>query len=311
MSHRGKSFLHLPAEIRNLIYDLAFVPVEHANLLNPIPTVYTKEAAPLLYVHPAITAELNQRLYRDNFSLVLPVQEPSEFAKGRGLTSETLERCLKETSPLMKQRCEKLIVEASQTQVPDEDYDYWYHNADFPTRLIPALLSIRSELPALKEVEFIFWFGNWVASVREWKEHLKRLAEQWNAHIGQELKDVASESSRPTETSLHVTVQFNLFDYSDPDAGDGGSNWIQLWDRFADETEDSNSALALTFSAIDLAWGDEANGTFEGREFEPKGWAHTYVNTMSIKDRDELLHKYYYLTTTCKPLYVEVGEGRG
>jgi hypothetical protein len=69
---QGTSFLHLPLEIRNLIYELAFTPVEHANLLNPTQTVYTKEAAPLLYVHPAITADLRHRLYRDDFSLVLP-----------------------------------------------------------------------------------------------------------------------------------------------------------------------------------------------------------------------------------------------
>jgi thiol-disulfide isomerase/thioredoxin len=262
----------------------------------------------------------------------------------------------------MKQRCEKLTVEVSQTLAvfqddsdQDEDYDYWY-SSDFPERLMPVLSRIRREMPALKEVEFIFWFGNWIATISDWKEHLERLAQQWNAHIDQELRDVENESvnyegssmeysepiqgsnsreresqnpvktvdfdifdetlnpdfngSRRTEVLLQVMVQFNLFDYFDFNAGDGGSNWIQEWDRFADETENSHSALALAFSAIDLEWDGQGKGSFEGMEFEPKGWAHSHVNTLSTRERTDLLHRYYNLTTTCTPLYVEAGPGR-
>lgn len=65
-----------------IIYGLAFTPVEHVNLFQPTKIVYTKEAAPLFYVHPDIAADLSPRLYCDNFSAVLPIQKPSEFTRG-------------------------------------------------------------------------------------------------------------------------------------------------------------------------------------------------------------------------------------
>lgn len=154
-------------------------------------TGYTKDAAPFLYIHPIITADLKPRLYRNEFSAVLPFQEPRDFVKGRGLTKPQLEARLRECPSIMKQRCRKLIVEVAQTHGfylendcdPDEDLEDWCTNTDFPARLIPALLTVKRAMPALEEIKFIFWFGIWCVWPSDWEDYLKGLAQQWNAQI--------------------------------------------------------------------------------------------------------------------------------
>ncbi|KAM5341259.1 hypothetical protein ACJ41O_015368 [Fusarium nematophilum] len=248
----------------------------------------------------------------------------------------------------MKSRCKKLIVEVSQLS---EDDKHWECD-HFPKQLMPLLLAIRKEMPALEKVQFIFWFGK--AVLNHWQPHLEFLAEHWDDHVKKDLMGVGegtdkgnevgprgdgqqerhkqrilsnedesnpvqdidfdvfdetldrnfNETSSQGSTRLHVLMQLNLFNYSDPDAGDGGMNYLQGWDIFASKTWKSNAALRLSFSAMDLDWRDHVRGNFEGREFEPMGWAYTYINTTNKEDRDERLHKYYFVTKTCRPLYV-------
>ncbi|KAM0417083.1 hypothetical protein ACHAPT_012921 [Fusarium lateritium] len=336
-SHQvATSFLHLPLEIRNVIYDLALVPVEHGSILNPTGTAYTKKAAPLLYVHPSITADLGHRLYRDDFSIVLPIQEPGEFARGRGLSEETLQKCLDGSSKLMKQRCQTLVIEACQTShvmtewdpedypdqkeedfEPEGDYEYW-ESDEFATKLVSYLLRVKKELPALKTVKFIFWLVEWEAPLDGWKEQLEVLAREWvkldkapkneNSHMA--AVEIQDENVGKTYHDFHFQV--NTFDYYDQDAGDGGMNWIQVWSEFADgdaDDDDSSkgeSALNLDFVAMDLKWDDHIAGRFGGWQFNPEGWENPYINTMPEWKMNRELHCGSH---TCRPMYVQTTAG--
>ncbi|KAJ4172660.1 hypothetical protein NW754_002863 [Fusarium falciforme] len=178
-SSEPTSFLHRPPEIRNLVYNLAFNADVKTDILDPGHSGYTRDGSPLLYVHPVISADLRQRTYGDDFSLVLPIQEPSEWVKGQGLDSEKLKTCLNNLPGLMKKKCQKLIVEASQSdEVEDDDYEFW-DSEDFPSYLIPLLLQIKEEIPTLKKITFIFWFGEWSAPVDVWKKSLRLLSRRW------------------------------------------------------------------------------------------------------------------------------------
>ncbi|UPK99822.1 hypothetical protein LCI18_010757 [Fusarium solani-melongenae] len=235
-SSEPASFLHLPPEIRNLIYDLAFNPDVKTNILGPAHSGYTRGVSPLLYVHPAISADLRQRTYGGDFSLVLPIQEPSGWVKGRGLDSDKLQTCLNNLPDLMKKKCERLIVEASQSdEVEDDDYEFWY-SGDFPNYLIPLLLQIKEEVPRLKKITFIFWFGEWSAPVDVWKKSLLLLSRQWNKKVqGQNGNANADKSftSKSYRAKPSIEMQFNLFDYYDHDGGDGGENEYLMWYCFA------------------------------------------------------------------------------
>ncbi|KAJ4325073.1 hypothetical protein N0V84_003616 [Fusarium piperis] len=306
--HGCISFLHLPLEIRNIIYDLAFVPVEHGNILSPTETPYTKEAAPLLYVHPSITADLRSRLYQDDFSIVLPIQEPSEFAKGRGFSEEALQECLDRSSRLMKQRCGTLVIEACQTSYvmtewdpedypgqkkedfeQEEDYEHW-EGDEFAANLVPYLLKIKKELPALKTIKFILWLVEWEAPLDGWRSQLEELAREWvkldESKKATQKKDstmsgVSMRSGGTSKPSLDIHFQVNTFDYYDQDAGDGGKNWIQVWSEFADDDQPLRPEyLNLLFVAMDLKWDDHITGHFYGWQFDPEGWENVYINTM-------------------------------
>lgn len=187
----------------------------------------------MLYVHPVISADLRQRTYGGDFSLVLPIQEPSEWVKGRGLDSEKLKTCLNNLPDHMKKKCERLIVEASQPdEVEDDDYEFW-DSEDFPSYLVPLLLHIKEEIPTLKKISFIFWFGEWSAPVDVWKKSLRLLSRRWNkSQNGREnaRKGLTSKSYRGKPS---IEMQFNLFDYYDQDGGDGGANEYLMWYCFA------------------------------------------------------------------------------
>lgn len=334
--HGSASFLHLPLEVRTHIYDLAFVPVEHADILSPTKTPYTKEAAPLLYVHPSITADLGPRLYRDGFSVVLPIQEAGEFAKGRGLSQEALQECLDGSSRLMKQRCQTLVVEACQRSYvmtewdpegdpdlkkedfkPVEDYDFWERD-DFAANLVPYLLKIKKELPALKTVKFILWLVQWDAPLYAWRGQLEELAREWvkldkgheaTQNESSTMAGIDEQSDGMDGPPLDVYFQVNTFDYYDQDAGDGGMNWIQVWNRFADGDGDEAQkpeSLNVVFAAMDLKWGDHIAGHFDGRQFDPDGWENEDINRMPEWERDMELHLW---DSTCKPLYVQTTLG--
>ncbi|RSM01567.1 hypothetical protein CEP52_008480 [Fusarium oligoseptatum] len=329
-SSEPTSFLHLPPEIRNLVYDLAFNPDVKANILNAAHTGYTRDVSPLLYVHPVISADLRERAYTGDFSLVLPIQEPSEWVKGRGLNSEKLKICLDNLPGLMKKKCERLIVEASQSdEAEEENYDFW-DSEDFPSYLIPLLLQIKEEIPTLNKITFIFWFGEWT-----------RRPKNQNADKGLTIK---SSRGKPL-----IAMQFNLFDYYDPDGGDTGANEYLMWYCFAgherpeyndedgsemddedgDEgdgdgddgddggnsddykSQDSDEVMSLkfTFKAMDLHWEDHVKGNFEGKEFDPNVWDDIYFHTMTPEGKDRAAHKYWYITQTCKPLFVKTASG--
>ncbi|RSL62904.1 hypothetical protein CEP54_005532 [Fusarium duplospermum] len=235
-SSEPTSFLHLPLEIRNLVYDLAFNPDVKANILDAAHTRYTREASPLLYVHPVISADLRERAYSGDFSLVLPIQEPSEWVKGRGLDSENMKTCLDDLPSLMKKKCEKLIIEASQSdEAEEENYEFW-DSEDFPNYLIPLLLQIKEEIPTLSKITFIFWFGEWSAPVDVWKKSLRLLSRRWNKKSqGQDGKDHADKdlARKSSRGKPLIKMQFNLFDYYDPDGGDTGANGYLMWYCFA------------------------------------------------------------------------------
>ncbi|KAL2672644.1 hypothetical protein Neosp_013358 [[Neocosmospora] mangrovei] len=350
------SFLHLPPEIRNLVYDLAFNPDVKTNILDPSHSGYTKDVSPLLYVHPIISADLRRRTYGGDFSLVLPIQEPSEWVKGRGLDSEKLKTCLDKLPDLMKNKCQRLIVEASQSdEVEDVDYEFW-ESEDFPSYLVPLLLQIKEEIPTLKKVTFIFWFGEWSASVDVWKRSLRLLSRRWNKNTqrqnGKENADKGL-TSKSYRSKPSIEMQFNLFDYYDQDGGDGGANEYMMWYCFAghersrsgdeggtdsdrddendDKSQDSDEAISedenetegdgedysrfdatakslglkFTFRAMDLHWNDHINGNFEGKEFDPNVWDDGYFHMMSPMQQDRVAHKYWHVTETCKPIFLE------
>ncbi|RSL92553.1 hypothetical protein CDV31_015106 [Fusarium ambrosium] len=365
-SSEPTSFLHLPPEIRNLVYDLAFNPDVKANILNAAHTGYTREASPLLYVHPVISADLRERAYTGDFSLVLPIQEPSEWVKGRGLDCEKLKTYLDNLPGLMKKKCERLIVEASQSdEAEEENYEFW-DSKDFPSYLIPLLLQIKEEIPTLNKITFIFWFGELSAPPNVWKKSLRLLSRQWSKKTQNQNADkgltVKSSRGKPS-----ITMQFNLFDYYDPDGGDTGANGYLMWYCFAgherpeyndedgsemddedgdegdgddggnsddnrsqdsdevmseddDENEDEDEdydhnatakslGLKFTFKAMDLHWEDHVKGNFEGKEFDPNVWDDIYFHTMTPDEKDRAAHKYWYITQTCKPLFVKTASG--
>ncbi|KAI9155644.1 hypothetical protein HJFPF1_08232 [Paramyrothecium foliicola] len=318
----GISFLHLPPEIRSQIYDLAFTPPAYSNLLDPRDKGYTKDTQPLLYVHPLVTGDLRARLYRDDFSIVLPIQDPSEVVRGRGLDDEALRTALAQMSPLIRKNCKNIIVELSQTfQVFEEwesdcgeDRDTWEASEDYEIwnddtlaqKLIPWLLQIKKAMPALHSVKFIFWMCEdyLAAPLDAWERQLHILAEEWYSSTDENMADLTDEGVDTEKPVLDVVIQVNVFDFYDQDAGDGGKNWIQVWDDFANK-ERSGSGLIIQFSAIDLQWADHINGKFEGREFDPSGWEDEYILLMDDREADNLLHVSPFPTGTYRPLFVK------
>lgn len=256
-SSKPTSFLHLPLEIRSLVYDLAFNPDVKANILDPAHSGYTRDVSPLLHVHPVISADLRQRTYGRDFSLVLPIQEPSEWVKGRGLDSEKLKTCLDNLPDFMKKKCEKLIVEASQSdEVEDDDYEFW-DSEDFPSSFIPLLLQIKEAIPTLKKITFIFWFGEWSAPLDVWKKSLVLLSRRWNKKVqGQNGNENPGNglTSKSNRAKPSIEMQSNLFDYYDQDGGDGGANEYLLWYCFAGHERSGNA------DGSDLGDGEEEDG---------------------------------------------------
>ncbi|KAJ4249721.1 hypothetical protein NW757_007750, partial [Fusarium falciforme] len=50
-------------------------------------------------------------------------------------------------------------------------------------------------------------------------------------------------------------------------------------------------------------------GNFEGKEFDPNVWDDGYFHTMSPKERDRAVHKYWHVTEACKPLFIKKAGG--
>ncbi|KAJ4264246.1 hypothetical protein NW762_005440 [Fusarium torreyae] len=130
-------------------------------------------------------------------------------------------------------------------------------------------------------------------------------AEMIGFNVYREDLDPDFNASGMLKPKFFLKVQFNLFDFSDPDAGDGGWNDVQLWDSYADRTLKNDSTLQLEFVAKDLKYEEHVQGILEGRQFNPKGWAHEEINLMNERDRDAMLHTRCVSKDTCQPLYIK------
>ncbi|KAM0434896.1 hypothetical protein ACHAQK_008591 [Fusarium lateritium] len=265
------SFLSLPREIRDIIYDYALEDVQFTNALTAV-TAYTPQTFPLLYVDKSISDDLEPYLYK-NHTMVIPVQEPCQYILGNSKLSPQVAKC----SRMMKERSKTIVIEMAQT-VPsyhadfevDEDgnpepvEEYWESQGSvFAEKLIDDILALKTEFPGFKTVKFVFWFAKWITYDNQWSDALERLREEWS-HI-------------------FVEIEFNLFEYYDHDAGDGGSNWIEGWDAFADR-------VGLTFQAMNIKWDTRVDGGFTGRKIDVPTWQEEDYLYMNPRDRDDALH---------------------
>ncbi|KAF5007733.1 hypothetical protein FDECE_5981 [Fusarium decemcellulare] len=291
MAASPASFLSLALEIREMIYDLVFEQVEFSNLLTS-KTAYTPTSCPLLYVHPTISNDLLPRLYK-NHAIVIPIQEPCDYTHGKPWLVHHLEA----SSRMMKQRSDKLIVEASQTKPcysigsdgKREKHNSFWDDEDgggeFAKKLIQDLLSMNPQLSNVSRIEFFFWCGDWYVWQQHWEEGLKQLREEWD---------------RP----ITVYVQLNLFGFEDPECGDMGSNFVQCWHDQAEYDEEFSSWL--DFAAIDLDYAEHQAGKFEGRNFDPTAWEDPYFLDREEEEQENALHCG---VTECRPLFVKTGPG--
>ncbi|KAF4345623.1 hypothetical protein FBEOM_420 [Fusarium beomiforme] len=281
------SFLDLPREVRDMIYNHALKEVKFSNAFTSR-TAYSPEAFPLLYVHNLISKDLQPRLYRYH-AIAIPIQEPSTYATGSWSIVPRM-AC----SKMMKQCSKTLIIEMSQTTIsyfpdskleedgdedPVEDTEFWSTTSRrrggemLARKLINDILALKSKLPAVTTLKLVFWFGYWEAYVDDWEEHLKKVKDKW--------------------PGLFLQIQFNLFDYSDPDAGDGGSNFIESWYEWSLETD------GVRFEANNFKWKRHRKGDFRGRNIDVSIWKDAYQ--YDDDELDKVLHP-----TRCKvrPMFV-------
>ncbi|KAF5561858.1 hypothetical protein FPHYL_5989 [Fusarium phyllophilum] len=288
------SFLDLPREVRDMVYDYALEDVKFSNAFTT-QTAYSPDILPLLYVHEIISDDIQPRLYQ-NHAIVVPLQEPSTYATGEWSIVPRI-AC----SEMMKQRSNTLIIEMSQTTIsyyPDsdleEDYDedpvedesFWdilsQGAKTFPQKLINDILALKSSLPALKTIKFVFWFGNWTAYCDSWEKHLEKLRATWPGPL--------------------LKIELNMFEYEDHDAGDGGSNWIEGWYYWAIERK------RIWFQANNLKWKDHARGDFRGRRINVRLWQDEEFLDGDLDDRERALHRK---RCEVKPLFVRTCDMDG
>ncbi|KAG5772521.1 hypothetical protein H9Q72_001339 [Fusarium xylarioides] len=277
-----------------MVYDYALEDVKFSNAFTT-QTAYSPDILPLLYVHEIISDDLQPRLYQDH-AIVIPLQEPSTYATGEWSIVPRI-AC----SKMMKQRSNTLIIEMSQTTIsyyPDsdleEDYDedpvedesFWDTLSQgaktFPEKLINDILALKSSLPARKTIKFVFWFGNWTAYCDPWETHLEKLRATWPGPL--------------------LKIEFNMFEYEDHDAGDGGSNWIEGWYYWAIERK------RIWFQANNFKWGDHAKGDFRGRRINVRLWQDEEFLDGDLDDRERALHRK---RCEVKPLFVRTCDMDG
>ncbi|KAF5647685.1 uncharacterized protein FTJAE_1742 [Fusarium tjaetaba] len=288
------SFLDLPREVRDMVYDYALQDVKFSNAFTT-QTAYSPDTLPLLYVHKIISDDLQPRLYQSH-AIVVPLQEPSTYATGEWSIVPRI-AC----SRIMKQLSSTLIIEMSQTTIsyyPDsdleEDYDEdpvedefsWddldSQGAKLPQKLINDILALKQSLPALKTIKFVFWFGNWTAYFRVWEKHVEKLRAAWPEPL--------------------LKIEFNMFEYEDHDAGDGGSNWIEEWYYWAIERK------RIWFQAHNFKWEDHAKGDFRGRRINVRLWQDEEFLGGDPDDRERALHRK---RCEVKPLFVRTCDMDG
>lgn len=99
---------------------------------------------------------------------------------------------------------------------------------------------------------------------------------------------------------LHIEVEMNLFDYEDPDAFDGGMNFIQVWHHHCKPTE------RISFSANDFRYDDHELGDYWGHRINPEGFDSDYWDEMDPDERD-----YMFATLDPgRPIYTGEVESR-
>lgn len=288
------SFLDLPREVRDMVYDYVF---EDANFSNAFTTqtAYSPNILPLLYVHKIISDDLQPRLYQ-NHAIVIPLQEPSTYATGQWSIVPRI-AC----SEMMQQRSNTLIIEMSQTTIsyypdsdleddededPVEDDTFWDPDSRggkaLPQKLISDILALKQSLPALRTIKFVFWFGNWTAWSRTWEEHLEKLRATWPEPL--------------------LKIEMNLFEFVDDQVADGGFNWVEAWYYWAIERK------RIWFQANNFKWKDHAKGDFRGRRINVRAWQDEEFLDWDDEEADRALHKK---RCEVKPLFVRTCDMEG
>ncbi|KAF4962599.1 hypothetical protein FSARC_9377 [Fusarium sarcochroum] len=266
------SFVDLPTEIRQLIYHYAFKEIEpkFTNALTSR-TAYTPEKYPFLYMIKAMTAEIQPYLY-GRHSMVIPIQEPCDYTLGDRPFAPRVALC----SGRMKRCTKTLIIEASQTSIshygdsffeeygdPEDVYAFWYEHdrgKEFAKKITNEILALKPELPAVKKVKFVFWFGCWIADNKHWRESLKKLQQEW--------------------PGISLDFEFNMFGYFDHNPHREKNNWIQDWDEWEDETENTD------FTARNFRWADHVQGNFWGCWIDIEAYGYEDVPFYDAQERD-------------------------
>ncbi|KAF4439384.1 hypothetical protein FACUT_4139 [Fusarium acutatum] len=289
------SFLDLPREVRDMVYDYALQDVKFSNAFTT-QTAFSPDIMPLLYVHEIISDDLQSRLYQ-NHAIVIPLQQPSTYATGEWRIVPRI-AC----SKMMKQLSNTLVIEMSQATIsyypdsdleedededPVEDESFW-DNPDsrggkaLPQKLINDILALKQSLSALKTIKFVFWFGNWNAYCNFWEKSLEKLRATWPEPL--------------------LKIELNLFEYVDHEAADGGWNWIEEWYYWAIERK------RVWFQANNFKWKDHAKGDFRGRKIDVRVFQDEEFLYWDDEDRDKALHKR---RCEVKPLFVRTCDMEG
>ncbi|CAH0025563.1 unnamed protein product [Clonostachys rhizophaga] len=279
------SFLSLPREVRNIIYDLVPVDIPHSNILIA-KTAYTSSVLPLLYVHPIISNDLQSRLY-ENHVIVLPVQEPSEYSTSHSRLLPHLETC----SKLMKTRSNRLIVEVSQTQSHyskdgESCHDWWYLKKDaaaFAKTLIADISLLKSHLPNVDSIDVRFWCSEMAPINDHWARNLKKLRDQWS----------------------NLVLSVRLYVFGGYDQYNRNTESTPLPDRIRAWNDWSTEATVL-LEVIDCKQEDFRQGVRTGRFIDLEEWPlwkHEEYYWANDEERDEMLHSG---STDAVPIYVSL-----
>ncbi|KAM0342106.1 hypothetical protein ACHAPU_009720 [Fusarium lateritium] len=263
-------FLSLPREIRDIIYDYALEDVPVTNALTAA-TAYTPESFPLLYVDRCISNELQLLLY-ENHAMVVPIQTPRQYANGNSNFSPRVSKC----SRMMKQRSKTLIIEMALLATDNDDDDGYGEAVAFGAVLTPDILALKPELTGLNKIKLVFWSYSYSEYSADWSEPLKALMEAW--------------------PGVCLEVELNVFDYYDQDAGDGGSNWIEGWDDWADEE-------GVIFEVNNFKWAERVDGSFPGRHIYVPAWKDEDFLYMNPREQDKELH---FGSFERRPMYVNL-----
>ncbi|KAM0560037.1 hypothetical protein ACHAPJ_003996 [Fusarium lateritium] len=282
------SFVDLPREIRQQIYDYVFEDVEpvFTNALTSR-TAYPPENYPFLYMDKAITEEIQPYLYRGH-SMVIPIQEPSEYIRDKQLLASRVALC----SERMRRCTKTVIFEASQTSIsrydegffeeygePEDVYAFWYKHKrgkKFAEKITKEIRSLKKDFSSIEKIKFVFWFGCWIVDNDHWRKWLKKLQKKW--------------------PGVFLDFEFNLFGYVDHNPHREKNNWIQAWAEWDDETENTE------FTAHNFRWADHVQGNFWGRYLDPEAYGYEDVPFYDIQVQDHMLH---FGKVEMRPMYVK------